>query len=65
MNFLYQVEAFGFSFDRDLLDCDSIFWSDGDHFSLAGEKRFSGRFDVVQYALAFAKDTRLSIIAIK
>jgi len=30
-----------FSIDRDFINCSEIYWSDGDHWSVAGEKKFS------------------------
>lgn len=32
-----------FSIDTDLLDCTEIYWSDGDHWSSAGERKFASK----------------------
>jgi len=38
-----QNRIFGFNFPSDFMNCHTIYWSDGDHFSAAGEKRFGER----------------------
>ena len=47
--FLSQNNVFDFNFPSDFMSCDQIFWSDSDHFSADGEKRFGARFDLIQY----------------
>jgi hypothetical protein len=47
--YLSQIRAFRFDFANDLLNCDGLYWDDGDHFSAAGEKRFGQRFDIIHY----------------
>lgn len=36
------------SLPEDLLTCDAIYWSDGDHLSAAGEVYFGERFDLLR-----------------
>lgn len=43
-----QDVLYGFDFSRDLLRCDAIYWSDGDHFSDAGERYFGSRVKLLQ-----------------
>lgn len=38
-----QVDAIGFNEVTDLFTCDDIFWYDGHHYSLSGEKMFGRR----------------------
>jgi len=38
-----QNEVFDFDLSDDFMDCNNLYWSDGDHFSAAGEKRFGSR----------------------
>lgn len=38
-----QNEIFKFNFPDDLLNCNDMFWSDGDHYSSSGERRFGKR----------------------
>lgn len=52
VRYFSQNELFRFDFSRDLLQCDAIFWADGDHFSQAGEERFAGRGDPIKSALS-------------
>lgn len=44
--FYSQNEMYKFSFPEDFMNCNNIFWSDGDHFSAEGERYFGSRFDV-------------------
>lgn len=37
------LAAYGFDIKQDFMSCDAIFWSDGDHWSTAGEIRFGQR----------------------
>jgi hypothetical protein len=37
------TRAIGFDARYDIFDCSNIYWSDGDHFSEAGEARFGKR----------------------
>ncbi len=47
IRFMSQNEAFQYQFPRDFMSCDAIYWSDGDHLSAEGEKRFGSRFNVL------------------
>lgn len=49
IDYLSQIKSFKFDFAHDLLNCDGLYWDDGDHFSAAGERRFGQRFDVIGY----------------
>lgn len=49
---LLQSDLLGLSMPQDLLSCDALYWSDGDHFSNAGEKRFGQRLQVLKAAHA-------------
>lgn len=48
---LAQSGLLNLSLPEDLLSCDALYWSDGDHFSNAGEERFGKRMKVLQAAL--------------
>lgn len=37
------LSAYGFDIRQDFMTCQSIFWSDGDHWSRSGEARFGAR----------------------
>lgn len=50
VNFLSQFELLNLSFPEDLLSCEELYWSDGDHFSNAGEKRFGRRMKIIKNA---------------
>lgn len=52
VEFMSQHNLLKLSFPEDFLSCDVLFWSDGDHFSNAGEERFGKRMQVVQNARA-------------
>ncbi len=52
VEFLSQNSLLNLSFPEDFLSCDALFWSDGDHFSDAGEERFGKRMQVVENARA-------------
>jgi len=43
LRFQSQSEVMGFVFPRDLMSCDVVYWSDGDHLSADGELRFGAR----------------------
>ena len=38
-----QNEMFQFNFPSDFMNCKTIYWSDGDHFSASGEEYFGQR----------------------
>jgi hypothetical protein len=38
-----QIDFFGFDLPADFMNCNEIYWKDGDHLSAAGEKRFGLR----------------------
>ena len=38
-----QIAMMRFTFPDDLLNCQELYWSDGNHFSAAGEIRFGRR----------------------
>lgn len=37
------MSAYGFDLAQDFMTCDALYWSDGDHWSSAGEARFGAR----------------------
>lgn len=43
LTWMSQNQTFGFDLSSDFMTCDTIFWSDGDHFSDAGEVLFGKR----------------------
>lgn len=43
IDYLSSVEALAFRAEEDLFDCGSVYWSDSDHWSPAGERRFGQR----------------------
>jgi peptidoglycan/LPS O-acetylase OafA/YrhL len=43
LKFVSQNDAVNFTFPSDFMDCNNIYWTDGDHLSDAGEKRFGER----------------------
>jgi len=45
--YLSLQEILKFSIDTDLLNCNEIYWSDADHWSRAGEKKFGKRIKEV------------------
>lgn len=47
IRFVSQNEALQYAFPRDFMSCKTAYWSDGDHLSAEGEKRFGARFDVL------------------
>lgn len=49
VSFLSQNEVFGYDFSTDFMNCDQLFWSDGDHLSASGEIRFGQRFNLIDY----------------
>lgn len=46
LRYVSQNRMFAFQFPADFMTCDSIYWSDGDHFSKAGEAYFGRRLDI-------------------
>lgn len=40
-----QIEAYTFDIEKDFLDCDTTYWTDGDHWSRSGAERFVGKLD--------------------
>jgi lysophospholipase L1-like esterase len=38
-----QIDLLQFDIKKDFINCDAIYWIDGDHFSPAGRKRFGKR----------------------
>lgn len=45
VTYISQIDALGLDPREDLYDCEAgaVYWSDGDHFSIAGERRFGAR----------------------
>ena len=43
LNTVSQNEMFQFNFPSDFMNCNTIYWSDGDHFSASGEEYFGKR----------------------
>jgi len=43
LRFVSQNRAIGYRFPEDLMTCKTLYWSDGDHLSIAGEERFAAR----------------------
>jgi hypothetical protein len=51
--YVSALAAIDFHADRDMFDCGSVYWMDGDHFSEVGERRFGLRLaPVIDFALA-------------
>jgi peptidoglycan/LPS O-acetylase OafA/YrhL len=48
--YLSQSESLKIRFPHDFWNCRDIFWSDGDHYSAAGERHFGARADIVELA---------------
>jgi len=48
IEFISQNKTFRYKFPEDFMNCDSIYWSDGDHLSSAGERRFGARYDLLR-----------------
>lgn len=46
------MAAYGFDIAKDFMTCDALYWSDGDHWSTAGEARFGARL-MAQMPAAF------------
>lgn len=58
--FMSQIELLNLSFPGDFLNCETLFWTDGDHFSDAGERRFGQRMQILNNAfraLGIEEDT--------
>jgi hypothetical protein len=43
IRFESQISLLQFDVERDLFDCKTIYWRDGEHFSLSGERLFGKR----------------------
>jgi len=43
ISYFSVIDALNFDRQVNIYDCDAIYWTDGDHWSLAGEKRFGDR----------------------
>jgi hypothetical protein len=43
VTYLSLMSALNFRWDKDLYDCETVFWADGDHWSPDGEARFGTR----------------------
>ncbi len=56
IEYLSQNRLAAFSFPEDLMSCDVIYWSSGDHFSAAGERYFGTRFRLPERLLEAAPD---------
>ena len=46
IKFSSQNREFKYSFPTDFVNCNEIYWSDGDHLSSEGEKKFGERFNI-------------------
>lgn len=45
-HFASQNKLFRYSFPADFMDCNGVYWTDGDHLNAQGEERFGKRFNV-------------------
>lgn len=52
VRFLSQSAVYDIELPRDFGGCDGLFWRDGDHLSVLGQRELGGRADVVQAARA-------------
>ena len=43
LTYVSSLDAVGFDPSNDLYTCNEVFWSDGDHWTKAGEKEFGRR----------------------
>lgn len=43
LRYVSQIETYDLDLSEDFMSCDTAFWSDGDHYSAEGEKRFGNR----------------------
>jgi peptidoglycan/LPS O-acetylase OafA/YrhL len=43
LSYISQIDGMTFDMRRDFLSCDTLYWSDGDHWSEAGSELFVGR----------------------
>ncbi len=48
VTFVGQNALFGITLPGDFADCDGLYWSDGDHLSVAGEERLAARHTVFE-----------------
>ena len=46
--YVSQNKLLGLTFPEDFTSCDALYWSDGDHFSDAGERRFGARMQLLE-----------------
>lgn len=44
IRYVSQIELMQLQTPQDLHDCEAIYWADGDHWSMVGERRFASRF---------------------
>lgn len=51
IGFVSQNDLLNLDFATDFMDCEALFWSDGDHFSAAGERRFGARMNLLDVVL--------------
>jgi peptidoglycan/LPS O-acetylase OafA/YrhL len=47
LRFVSQNKSFKYRFPVDFMNCNALYWSDGDHLSALGEEIFGKRFDVL------------------
>lgn len=47
ITYISEIEAIQFDTKHDIYDCNHVYWSDGDHWSPAGEKRFGQRLALI------------------
>ncbi len=47
IKFVSQQTLFNFEFPKDFMNCEQLFWVDGDHLSLSGIKNVASRFDLI------------------
>lgn len=57
VTYISQVAITDFDMDHDFMDCTTLHWADGDHWSLSGASRFVGRLlDDEQFLAAMGRD---------
>ena len=52
MNYISQMKTVNLSHEKDLMNCNVSFWTDSDHYSAAGEKRFGKRIPLFDTRIA-------------
>jgi peptidoglycan/LPS O-acetylase OafA/YrhL len=52
IRFVSQIRSYHLQFPRDFMNCEKLYWMDGNHYSPIGEKEFGGRFDFVAFLRA-------------